>query len=273
MNAELIHDMPFADYLAHPALSATGMRRLLDSPARYVWDRQHPLDTPTLILGRLIHALAFDQPHVFAVKDWDGRTKEGKVRAAEVSEAGLEIVSEDDWATAQGIADALRENQLARSVLYGAGTEHEVSAIWTDEETGVELRCRFDALTTDGRIRDLKSTLYAKPSAFTASAARYGYYMAAAHYRAAVIALGLNPDPEFLLVAVEKAAPHFISVTGMNAPDLDLAERLRRKAIRTYADCLERDEWADYSSEITYPDAPSWWRYSVEEQTEMEMTF
>jgi hypothetical protein len=262
MTARLVEDMPFEDYLAHPALSASGMKRLLDMPARFKVERP---DTSAMSLGRLIHAIAFDQPHTFTIKDWDGRTTAGKARAAEVAEQGLEICSEDDWNVAQGITDALKANQLAHSMLYGPMVKHEVSAFWTDEETGVELKCRFDSLSHDWRICDLKSTTYAKPEAFAKSAATYGYFTAAAQYRAGAAAFGA--DAEFLLVAVEKNPPHFISVNGINEFDLELGERLRRKAIRLYADCLERDEWPDYSGQIHYPDAPAWWRIAAEETT------
>lgn len=263
----LLPDMPFDQYLAHPALSASGMKHLLDSPARYRWEREHPYDSPTLRLGRLIHALAFEQDHPFTVKDWDGRTTAGKTRAAEVTEQGLEIVSGDDWECAEGIAKALRANRLASGILFDKDVQHEVSAVWTDKETGVELRCRFDALHDIGDIGDLKSAPRAKPTAFIRDAATYGYLMTAAHYRAASIALGLNRDPRYLLVAVEKSRPHFISVVGINEYDLQLGERLRRKAIRIYADCMERDHWPAYDEEIHYPDAPGWWRSMAEEQT------
>lgn len=265
-SARLVEDLPFEAYLKHPALSASGMKRLLDSPARFKVEQE---ETPTLGLGRLIHAIAFDQPHNWTIKDWDGRTKDGKARAAEVAEQGLEICSEDDWEVAHGIESALRANPLARSILYPAGARHEVSAIWTDDETGVELRCRFDTLAP-AHIGDLKSTTYAKPEAMARSSATYGYYLSAAQYLAAAKALDL-PVREFFIVAAEKRPPYFLSVVGINEFDLELAERLRRKAIRKYADCLERDDWPDYTTQIQYPDAPAWWRYSVEDETEEQM--
>lgn len=266
MSARLIENMPFEDYLAHPALSASGMKRLLDSPARFQWEREHPTETPTILMGRLIHALAFDQPHNYIIKDWDGRTTAGKARAAQVREQGLDVVSDDDWAVATGIASALHRNPLASHVLFGDGVKHEVSAFWTDEETGVELKCRFDAL---GRvIGDLKSTTYARPDAMAKSSATYGYYLSAAQYVAGAIATdqGLL---EFILVNAEKARPHFLSVTGVSDYDMQLAEHLRRKAIRLYAECVESDRWPDYTEQIEYPDAPGWWRWQVEELTGM----
>jgi hypothetical protein len=269
MTAQLIEDMDFAEYLAHPALSASGMKRLLDSPARYRHEMTTPTDTPAMGLGRLIHAIAFGQPHSFTVKDWDGRTKDGKVRAAEVAEQGLDICSEEDWEVANGIANALGANPLAKSILYPAGARHEVSVIWADDETGVQLRCRFDTLAPE-HIGDLKSTTYAKPEAMARSSATYGYYLSAAQYLAAAKALDL-PVRDFYIVAAEKRAPYFLSVLGITETDLELAERLRRKAIRKYADCLERDHWPDYTTEISYPEAPSWWRYSVEDMTEEQM--
>lgn len=261
----LVEDMPFEDYLKHPALSASGMKHLLDSPARFQWERQNPTDTAAMSLGRLIHAIAFDQPHNYVVKDWDGRTKEGKARAAEVAEQGLEYADADDWAVAEGIAKALKDNNLARQILYPHQASHEVSAFWTDEETGVELKCRFDTLGPHF-ITDLKSTTKARPETFVRDAAAYGYFLGAAQYTAGAEAAGVGAL-KFYLVAVEKKPPHFLSVNGINDMDMELGERLRRKAIRRYVDCVERGEWPGYDAEIQYPDAPSWWRYMAEEQT------
>lgn len=265
MTARLVENMDFQEYLDHPALSASGMKHLLDSPARFQWERQNPTDTPTLLLGRLIHALAFDQPHTYVVKDWDGRTKEGKARAAEVTELGLEFVSDDDWTVAEGIAKALKANEFAHAALYSKGARHEVSAFWTDNETGIELKARFDTLHSDGDIGDLKSTINANPRRFIRDAAKFGYITSAAHYRAASKALYPLADPTFTLVAAEKKPPHFLSVVRLNEYDLQLGEGLRRKAIRLFVECTERDHWPDYTEDIAYPDAPAYWRIAAEE--------
>lgn len=269
MSGHLIEDLPFADYLTHPALSASGMKRLLDVPARF---KVEQADTAAMRHGRLIHALTFDQPHDLVVKDWDARTNPGKARRDEVLAAhgvesadDLDLVSADDWEAATAIAEALKANTRASEVLFPSGVRHEVSAVWTDPETGVELRCRFDALGAQA-IGDLKSTTNAQPATVARDAAKYGYYLSAAHYLAAAKALDL-PAREFLLIAVEKKAPHFISVVGINQYDLQLAELLRRKAIRIYAECMERDQWPDYTADVAYPDAPGWWRIAAEQET------
>lgn len=278
MTARLVENMDFASYLAHHALSASGMKHLLDSPARFQWERDNPSDSPAMLLGRLIHAIAFDQPHDFIVKDWNAASNVGKARRDEVlaehgvdSVDALAIVSADDWTVAEGIAKALRTNRLAHSVLFRPLVKHEVSAFWTDDETGVELKCRYDALGHDWRIGDLKSTRKARPETFVRDAAAFGYFTSAAQYVAGAAAF--DAAAEYILVAVEKTRPHFISVVGINDMDLELGERLRRKAIRRYAECVERDEWPGYDGEIAYPEAPSWWRYQAEEATEVEMTF
>jgi hypothetical protein len=257
MTAQLIEDMDFAEYLAHPALSASGMKRLLDMPARFKVEQE---DTAAMRHGRLIHAVAFDEPHDFEVKI-DGRTTAGK----EQKERGVPTASADDWDVAHGIAEALRANKLAVEYLLPKNAQHEVSAFWTDPETGIELKCRFDTLA-GSRIADLKSTTTARPTSFTREAAKYGYYVSAAQYNAAASALGLVA-PEFYLVAVEKRAPYFISVNGINEYDLQLAELLRRKAIRTFAECAERNQWPDYTAEVAWPDAPGWWRVMAEQET------
>lgn len=266
--ARLVEDLPFEDYLDHPALSASGMKHLLDSPARFRHERQEPSDSAAMRLGRYVHALAFEQDHDFIEKTWDARTTEGKKKAAEIAWAGLEVVSSDDWAIAQGISEAIRKNRGASEILFPPGVRHEVSCFWTDEETGVDLRCRFDALGPK-KIGDLKSIVGAHPNSVAKSAASYGWLVSGAHYTAAARQLGL--DLEFVLVACEKKPPYFVSLVGINEIDLELAERLRRKAIRLYADCLERDSWPDYSGEITYPEAPKWWRYAAEDATYDEM--
>jgi hypothetical protein len=274
MTARLIEDMNEEDYLDHPALSRSGMQDILDAPAVFAWKRENPRnDTAAMNLGKLVHALAFDQPHPFCVKDWDGRTKDGKIRAAEVAEQGLLTIDAEDWDIAPKVVEVLREHPIASKLLWPeGGARNEVTAIWTDAETGVELRARFDVLPNpvDGQpyiVPDLKTSLTSRPTTFVKSAAEFGYYLQAAHYVAAIKALGIHPDPEFMFIAVEKGQRRFLSIVGINMLDLQLAERLRRKAIRTYSECVATDTWPGWGDDIAYPDAPNWWRYQAEELT------
>lgn len=265
MSATLIPDMPFADYLAHPALSASGMKRLLDCPARFRHEQaQLKAPSPSMLLGSLIHHMVLGSDVEYVAKDWDARTNEGKERAAEVSATGAVVVTAAQWVTAENVAAAIWAHPTAKRLLTSGATEQTI--IWTDAATGVELKCRLDVLPDDGRlVPDLKTARNARPDKFARDEADYGYAIQRAQQIEAVRSLGLYDAPESVLVAVETDAPHLVSLVGLSDSDILLARGLREKAIRLYAECAAADHWPGYPDSITYPDAPIWWRLQAEE--------
>lgn len=261
----IVHDKPEAEYHAdRSTLSSTGAKTLIRSPRQFRYQLDHPKrSTPSMMMGTLTHALVFDQPHTFTPKDWDGRTKIGKEREAEVTKLGLTPISADDWRTAHAMADAVRSNSDADG-LFSDGRA-EVSAYGTDPETGVAMRGRFDWWRDDGRIIDLKTTEDASPSGFARSVASFRYHLQADWYPTLG---GLNDCDvdEFVFVVVEKDSPHLVGIYRLDAAALTAGRKLAMRAREVYRDCVEAeglfglDAWPDWgpSNESDTLSLPRW---------------
>ena len=108
--------MPEDEYRALPALSGTGVKTLLDSPADYLWRRSHKFETtPAMAFGTLVHALTLgtyeeaDDPFNYEpptlnpaiiVAPFDSfRSKEAREWKALQELDGKEVVSQSAYAT------------------------------------------------------------------------------------------------------------------------------------------------------------------------------
>jgi hypothetical protein len=78
--------------------------------------------------------------------------------------------------------------------------------------------------------------------------------------------LGLDRDPAFLFVVVEKADPHLVSVGQFaERDDLILARAVVDHCRRLYAACLATDTWPGYGDGVTQLELPKWLHYSLAE--------
>ena len=85
----LVHGMPDADYRRYPAVSQSGLKTILDSPARYRWERDHPTIKDAYDFGHVVHGLVLGVGEPVARLDFpDRRSKAYKDAVAEAREAG-----------------------------------------------------------------------------------------------------------------------------------------------------------------------------------------
>lgn len=249
-----IYDLPSDQYHAGPGISSTGVKRLLPpyTPAHFRYGRFE--SSQAMDFGKVAHRLVLGDGDSFVVSPFDSfRSGEARAWKAEQEAAGNVIISADDLARAQAMAARVREHPVAGSLFTDGKAEQ--SLYWTDTETGVLCRARYDWFREprEGRrliIPDYKTARTAAADPFGKAAADYGYVISAQLYREGAIALGLDPDPLFVLVAQEKTEPHLVGLFTPTDDDLDMASRLIRRALRTYADCLERDEWPGYPTTV-----------------------
>jgi len=259
--------MSDVEYHARPELSSTGARLLLDSPARFKHRLDHPIKGAALDLGTITHALVLGTPDPAQVIE-GGRGKTEREREARA--AGKIPVLAEDYAVAQGMAEAVLAHKRARFLLEQDG-HSEASVFATDPETGVKVRARFDRLLGALSV-DLKTTSgSASAQGFGQSAARYGYPVQEAFYIDALAwATGEQRAPMQFIV-VEKAAPHLVAVHQFDEAVRLVASELAAKARRIYADCLAADSWPGHGDDVIYTEIPAWW-FSQNEEVE-EVTF
>ena len=269
-----IFQIPHDAYKATPALSFSGARKLLPpyAPAIYRWELDHPVHTDAFRIGLAAHAVVLGDGAPIRIVEADGwRTnaaKEAKQEAYETGETPL-LTAEHDLI--QAMAAAVRQHPLASQLLDPSSGKAEQSLFWQDKETGIWCRCRVDWLRhkIEGRrliVVDFKTATSAHPEKFAKAAMDYGYAMQAQWYMDGVRQVGLDDDPAFVFVIVEKSPPHLVSVVELDEPSLSVGMNLNRIARLIYRDCLQSGQWPGYSGEVELVSLPAWYLRQHDEE-------
>lgn len=220
-------------------------------------------ETDALRFGRAFHCAVLE-PERFArayvaEPAWgDCRKTENKTRrdAWRALNGGKAIIDADDERRIIGMRSALRAHPLVSKML--AEGEAEVSAYWTDPETGLRCRARADFFSRAHRmIADVKSTADASPEAFRRDVFKYRYDWQHVLYRAGFAALGERVE-HFVFIAVEKEPPYAVATYTLDSLGVSLAFDRVRMQMRRLADCLSRNEWPGYDAGIQTIETPPW---------------
>ncbi len=172
----IYYNLPAEEYHSDPALSSSGLKKLLQNPMEY-WstsplnpDRE-ALDTIALKNGRAAHVLLLE-PEKFTE---EFIIKEG-VQTSKVKGA----IGEGDYKDMIKAVEVIRTHPTLSKLISGG--RPEVSIFWRDEETGIMCRVRYDYLLP--RIGfDFKRTVnvYSKEK-LAYAIADYGYDISAPMY-------------------------------------------------------------------------------------------
>jgi hypothetical protein len=266
-------DLPHEDYLEqHDWLSASGIKRLIppSTPAHFKAARGVEEHKPAFDFGKAAHARvlgAGEDVVVIDADDW--RSKDARLARDAAYEDGKVPILAKDNVVIDGMAKSLGDHPIA-PLLFATGAP-EVSAFWTDLATGVRCRARFDWLPEKQKGRrlvvpDLKTATTAAPSEFAKAAARFGYYAQQEHYRDALMALGVDDDPAFVFVVIEKEFPYLVTVAQFAEPaDVKLARAAVDRARRVFAECTATDTWPGYPPGVNSLSLPGWLHYDLEE--------
>ena len=246
------------------ALSPSSAKTILTNPERYAWERDHGRAPKTAYdEGSLIHALVLrshdNRIRVVDATDW--RTKQSQAARDDAHTAGFIPVHRGQLRDAARVAGAVRRHPLAGAI-FRTG-EPEVSMVWVDEETGVTCRGRVDWLTAHPAIVDLKTTTAggADLGPLGRSAAALDYPLAAAAYVDGYRTL-TGVTPAFLTVAVEKTAPHIVTVARYRPEDLATGLDRWRAALAEFARRESSGEWVDPPTIRTIP-VPGWYGHTI----------
>lgn len=157
-------------------------------------------------LGSGAHAILFSQPYVV----WTGKVRNGKAwDKFEANHAGRLVLNERELEQAQAMADAIRGNEIACSLLFAPGVELEKRIDWTWQ--GRSFRSTPDAASrTD--CTDLKCLRSAEPDKVKWQSFRMHYHAQAACYRRALNSDGWHQIKTNHLVVVENKPPYPVTV-------------------------------------------------------------
>ncbi len=259
-----IHDMPEADYFAHTeALSHSGAKLILDCPAKFRHDSDHPrTDVPdAMSFGSAAHCAVLN-PHqvgdLVAVFDFDNwRTKAAQEAKKEAIADNVAPVLRKDWTTAVEMARIVHDHPLAGRLLDNGKAEQ--SLFWAADD--IQKRARLDWMpNVDGErliVADYKTAKDAEVHGFEKAVTNYGYHSQAAWYSEGVHAV-TGIWPTFLFIVQETDAPYVVSVIELSSEMLKIGTERIEHAVRTYKQCMTTGIWPAYSDEVEMATAPVW---------------
>jgi PDDEXK-like domain of unknown function (DUF3799) len=253
MENQRISGLPDAQYRAIEAVSKSALDQFAKSPAHYkhtIIDKNRIQATPAMEFGSAFDCFLLT-PELFAeqyaiapdvrrgTKAWD---------EFESANPGKTIIKADDLNRIEAMAQAVSKHPAASLLLSGG--ESQVSYVWTNVDTGLLMKGRADYVRPEGVIIDVKTTQDASPEGFARSAASFRYHVQAAAYLSAQAATGGPVSDQFCFIAVEKDAPHAVSVYTLDAESLALGFQILTKNLRDLSKCLADDRWPAYSEGV-----------------------
>lgn len=270
----LIYDLPNQDY--HSAemkarfVSKSGLDEIDISAAHYKWYIENETkETPALLFGRAFHTMILEPekvadeiitlPDSWPTKKECGRSIEDQKEEFRLIHRGKALLTAEQMEMAKAMAKSVENHAAANFLLRKANGKAEVTALWTDIDTGVDCRARFDWLRDDGLIVELKTTTCAKPEEFEKSALKFRYHVQAAFYIEAYRRITGQEPVGFAFVAVEKEPPYCACVYVSQPDFIQLGRKEYLKNLTTYAECRRTDEWPGYPEISLVPlGLPAW---------------
>lgn len=253
--------MPAPDYHAIDALSASGAKHLLRSPAHYLAQKEKPMEpTPSMRLGTAVHTMILEPEkadiEIARAPKVDRRTKVGKetIELFERENAGKLCLDADTYDRAAAVADAVAKHPVASTLLRDG--QAETSMLWQAYD-GLPCKARFDYYKGDGII-DIKTTQDASPEGFARAIASFKYHMQAAHYLQGYREVtGWDAD-YFTFIAVETEAPYAIGIYTLDEPSLMSGRILMEKAALAFRQAADPVQWKGYPQGVQTISVPSW---------------
>lgn len=268
-----IDGLPEREYHRHPALSASGIADLLDSPATYAYFRQHPearKDTEASAFGALVHVLLLEGEDAFAARHYVtpvgfSRSRKADKEFAEAAEAdGRRQVKQDDFDQARRVVDAVLAFPTAREIVYAA-TARERSMFWAEGGVACRARLDIDAVTAFGLVADLKVRDDPSPSAFRRDRRLIQRATQASFYTNGYVAASLSGGsvavPDFAWIVAPSEPPYRgrVFVAEPDAVLLAKGEECWRRGVALYRECEQKNDWGrGYGDAPVVISAPSW---------------
>lgn len=275
-----------SDCCVGPSISSSGLRILVDehkAPAHYWCDsylnpeREEPDEEKEhFTLGqaahiRLLGEAGFDEtfavrPDMLGGKAWHGNRTECKLWKQEQKALGKAILKQEDMKIIEGMERTIARDDLVNHCELLTGMV-EQSLIWQDKETGVWLKARPDVLPVhQDAVVDIKTIAAADYRSCEKSNDDYAY-----HIQLALAGMGILEltgrelgNDDYILLFIEKRRPYCCNIKIIQPDVIQLGKMLARKAIRIFAECLNKGEWPGYADSGGYLNIPKWRREQYE---------
>lgn len=211
------------------------------TPMHFRWALDNVVEeTLAMRLGSGAHAALFEQP----IAVFTGKVRNGaKWQEFEAEHAGQCILNVREYDQANRIADAVREHDLAYTLIFATDAVREQRVYW--EQLGLK-RCGTPDVRTARYIVDLKTTKCADPARFARDGAFRSYHAQLADYTDGVSLSGLGTPAEAYIVAVESSPPHPVTVLRLTDNAIDQGRRLCRVWMERLLTCERANHWPGY---------------------------
>lgn len=288
MKPGVYDDLPMADYLAAPAVSAGMLVNLLTRCARAAWweswlnpHRPDDASTKEQSAGKIMHSIILegraDCCVVVDPKDHPNADKVGGIPTGWTNKA-MKIVRETiiaegkipvlkaDYAEIEAMVAAVRAYieslRASEPAIWAAfqpsGGDSELTIAWDD--SGTLCRMRPDRINK-GRdvIVDLKSdggtaepVTWGKFKLF-----RMGYNVGAAFYKRGCLK-AFGKDPDYYWLVVEQAAPYLCSLVSLEPAGFEVGAAKVARSLRDWAKCAKENVFPAYPKKVHYVELPPW---------------
>jgi hypothetical protein len=257
-------------------LSSTLARLILDRSPLHAWTAHprlnpdwQPTERKVFDIGRAAHRAVLGRggeyvaiPDELLASNGAISTKEAKAFIEGARAQGLTPLKAAEVDQIQTMAARVEARLQSMGIRFDAGRSELAALAQID---GVWCRAMIDQAPADPRLPlyDLKTCEDASPEAVTASVARYGYDVQAAHYLD-VWKEATGETRRFRFVFVEKQPPHEVAVVelhnkpGDEADWFDHARAACADARRIWGECLQSGEWPGYPARVAVIGAPGW---------------
>jgi len=242
------------DCTVGPSISSTGIRTLLDCPAKY-WatsylnpDRAPTQSNAVFDFGKCAHSVILEgrlPRREFAVSPYaDFRTKAAQAWKEKAERIGLAIIKPDDLRTIAGMYQQIMRHPIVEA--GGLDGMVEMSLIWKDEATGVWCKTRPDSIPLGNMIVDYKTVADASLRAVAQSVEKYRYDIQIAMAIAGMKAvLGQSVESAGLLCQ-EKVHPFVVSFYEIADSYLAAGMQMFRQGLETFRGCLDANDWPGF---------------------------
>ena len=271
MNAQHIPDLTIEAYHSRPEWSHSQIEVLYQSPplfhGRFITREFERESSPTLDDGTIVHECLTSGrmiEDVVAIIPPDVLNEKGERRGGtwkEWSEANSDKIQRKraECDALFRMVESVRRHPRASWLLDAPG-HFEHSIVWTDEETGLQLRARPDklALLNPAIIVDVKTTRAETYSQFQKHLAEYGYHRQLAWYEDGVKALGIDVEAS-ALITVDKTPAHECHVYEVTRSAIELGRMENRDLLTELKYRIDANNWESRDAgAIIEIDVPMW---------------
>jgi len=249
--------LPEKAYHADQALGNSSLRRLLKSPAHFMYGE--PVETQATEDGTIYHA-AILEPSTFAER-FIWTTKYGVRRGTKEWQSveefgeGRHAIKLEQYERAMRIRDSIHQDPQIKAILKKFTAE---VSYFADTGMGFRVKARFDIDDSEvpGFDFDLKKIV--NMDRWEAHANDYGYNTAVFHYPFVKSLATGEPVKKMAFIAFEDKAPFLCNIFYPDDRVLQKGEEDARRAYEVYAECLRKNEWPKPRAKVTPYGLPKW---------------